>query len=245
MEDLDREVARLQRVDFRLNRELVAKPYQYIDKVKEALDKEQREIVNIVKSNNDKYISKIGQMDQKVNKVLTDTETLLDQYRKKITDIGKNLESTKRFREDINVAMNALKRNVDRISGICDQNHIDSKQHLDRISLKFAESTIDLKSANEGFQRELERLQLLFRELQQEFLQQLEEKREHNEALLRGAGIEENELKMAKNQAKSQSNKNMSTLLPKLRKTHIDSNIMLTGRQEKILALLRGDKLSP
>lgn len=37
----------------------------------------------------------------------------------------------------------------------------------------------------------------------------------------------------------------MSTLLPKLRKTHIESNIMLTGRQEKILAILRGDKLSP
>jgi hypothetical protein len=42
-------------------------------------------------------------MDHKVNKVLTDTETLLDQYRKKIFDIGKNLDSTKRFREDIMV----------------------------------------------------------------------------------------------------------------------------------------------
>jgi len=40
---------------------------------------------------------------------------------------------------------------------------------------------------------------VLFRELQQEYLQQLEEKREHNEALLRGAGIEETQLKMAKN----------------------------------------------
>ena len=99
-------MARLQRVDFRLNRELVAKPYQYIDKVKEALDKEQKEIVNIVKNNNDKYITKIGQMDQKVNKVLTDTETLLDQYRKKIGDIGRNMESTKRFKEEITVSVN-------------------------------------------------------------------------------------------------------------------------------------------
>ena len=47
-------------------------------------------------------------MDQKVNKVLTDTETLLDQYRKKIGEIGKNLETTKRFREEIKVQFNAL-----------------------------------------------------------------------------------------------------------------------------------------
>lgn len=85
----------------------------------------------------------------------------------------------------------------------------------------------------------------MFRELQQELITQLEEKREHNEALLRGAGIEENELKMAKNHAKSQSNKNMDNLLPKLRKTHIQANIMLTGRQEKIMAILKGDKLNP
>ena len=184
-------MARLQRVDFRLNRELVAKPYQYIDKVKEALDKEQKEIVNIVKNNNDKYITKIGQMDQKVNKVLTDTETLLDQYRKKIGDIGRNMESTKRFKEEITVSVNQLRKNLDQIANNCDQNHIDTKGFLDRLSLKFAASTVDLESANAGFQRELERLQLIFRELQQEFLQQLEEKREHNEALLRGAGIEE------------------------------------------------------
>ena len=37
----------------------------------------------------------------------------------------------------------------------------------------------------------------------------------------------------------------MASLLPKLRKTHIDSNIMLTGRQEKILAILKGDQVSP
>ena len=70
--------------------------------MRDALDKEQKEIVSIVKNNNDKYITKITQMDHKMSKVLTDTETLLDQYRKKIFDIGKNLDSTKRFREQIN-----------------------------------------------------------------------------------------------------------------------------------------------
>lgn len=78
LDDTEREVNRLQRIDFRLNKELVQKPYAYIDKIRDALDKEQKEIVNIVKNNNDKYITKITQMDHKVNKVLTDTETLLD-----------------------------------------------------------------------------------------------------------------------------------------------------------------------
>ena len=56
----DSEIERLQRIDFRLNKELVQKPYQYIEKVKEALDKEQKEIINIIKLNNDKYIKKIS-----------------------------------------------------------------------------------------------------------------------------------------------------------------------------------------
>lgn len=47
-------------------------------------------------------------MDHKVNKILVDTETLLDQYRKKITDIGKNLESTKKFREEVNVKVDGF-----------------------------------------------------------------------------------------------------------------------------------------
>lgn len=37
---LSLEVERLQRLDLRMNKELVKKPYQYIDKVREALDKE-------------------------------------------------------------------------------------------------------------------------------------------------------------------------------------------------------------
>lgn len=35
--DLEREVQRLQRVDFKLNNELVQKPYKYIDKIKAEL----------------------------------------------------------------------------------------------------------------------------------------------------------------------------------------------------------------
>jgi len=67
-----------------MNKKLVQKPYAYIDKVKDNLEKEQREIVEIVKKNNEKYVTKIAHQDQKVNKVLMDTETLLDSFRKKV-----------------------------------------------------------------------------------------------------------------------------------------------------------------
>lgn len=33
--------------------------------------------------------------------------------------------------------------------------------------------------------------------------------------------------------------------MPRVKQTHIESNIMLTGRQEKIMAILKGNKLSP
>jgi hypothetical protein len=47
-------------------------------------------------------------MDHKVNKVLVDTETLLDQYRKKIGEIGKNLEKTKNYREEVQVKVDGF-----------------------------------------------------------------------------------------------------------------------------------------
>jgi len=40
----------------------------------------------------------------------------------------------------------------------CDHNHSKMGEHFDRISLKFAENTVDLTSASEGFQREIERV---------------------------------------------------------------------------------------
>jgi len=86
------------------------------------LDTEQKEIVKMVKSNNEKYVTKISQMDHKVNRILTDTETLLDQYRKKIFDIGKNMESTKRFREQINVTVTGFQKQMDKVASNCDQN---------------------------------------------------------------------------------------------------------------------------
>lgn len=48
------------------------------------MDKEQKEIVKIIKANNEKYVTKISNIDTKVSRVLTDTESLISQYRKKV-----------------------------------------------------------------------------------------------------------------------------------------------------------------
>lgn len=89
IDGLQTEVDRLKRIDFRLNKELVSKPYAYIDKVKEQLMKENSEMQKIIKANNDKYLSKMVNTEHKVNRVLTDTETLITLYNKKIADINK------------------------------------------------------------------------------------------------------------------------------------------------------------
>jgi len=48
--------------------------------------------------------------------------------------------------------------------------------------------------------------------------------------LLRGAGIEEKELRKAKEMAKTASKKNLAGLLPKLKKTHLVQNIGIADR---------------
>ena len=177
MEKMGSEIDRLGRLDMRMNKEMVAKPYSYIDQVKKNIDKEQRDIVEIIKGNNEKYVTKIANMDHKVNKVLTHTETLLDQYRKKIGDINKNLESTKQFRTEIRGHLTAFEKSLVECEENCNSNHIKLGQHIDRVALKFAENTVDLTSASEGFQREIERVQTIFRDLASEYMTTLEEKK--------------------------------------------------------------------
>ena len=82
-----------------------------------------------------------------------------------------------------------------------------------------------MSNANEGFQRELERITLLFNELQSEYLSALEEKKKHNEAMLIGAGIEEKDLKKANYLAKETSKKKLELLLPRIKYSHLDANM--------------------
>lgn len=104
-------------------------------------------------------------MDYKVNKILTDTETLLHQYRQKINLIGKDLVKIETLKEQINSKIDGFHSKLDAISSNCDHNHSRFSEHVDSISLRFSETTVDLKSASEGFHRELERMNHLFREL--------------------------------------------------------------------------------
>ena len=60
MDDAEREIERLQRIDHRLNKELVSKPFKYIDKVRDTIDREQKNIVDIIKNNNERYLTKIS-----------------------------------------------------------------------------------------------------------------------------------------------------------------------------------------
>jgi len=197
-----------------LNRELVSKPYTYIDKIRDALDKEQKEIVTTIKANNEKYVNKIGQCDHKISKVLTDTETLLAEYRKRVSAVGKNLESIRKLREDLMVRTDKLESGMIKINKNCKDNTKDLHDHIDRISLKYQEDLVDLKSSSEGFARELERVQILFRELQTEFLVTLEEKRTHNEQLLHGVKLRQLEIDASRHTAKQVSDKSLATLLP-------------------------------
>ena len=63
------------------------------------IDDEQKQIVKIVNQNNEKYLTKINQIDQKVQKTLQDTDLLLHEYRNKYQDIKKDQESIRRFKE--------------------------------------------------------------------------------------------------------------------------------------------------
>jgi len=99
----EKDIEKLKRIDFRLNQELVSKPYAYIDKIKANLIKEQGELQKIIKANNDKYIHKMVNTEQKVSRVLTDTESLINQYNKKISDVNKNVESSRKMKEEINL----------------------------------------------------------------------------------------------------------------------------------------------
>ena len=66
----------LKRIDTKMNKELVSKPYAAIKALKEELMKEQSDIVSIVKKNNDKYMAKIKELDTAISEILTDTKEL-------------------------------------------------------------------------------------------------------------------------------------------------------------------------
>lgn len=96
---IDKEIERLQRIDVKLNKELVVKPYNYINKVKETFEKDWAETKKRLTENNEKYMGKFITLETNVNKLLTDTASIVDNYKKKIGDIGKDMTFIKGFKD--------------------------------------------------------------------------------------------------------------------------------------------------
>ena len=78
IERIKTDLERLQRIDIKLNKELVQKPFNYMDRMKEGLEKEWVEAKKKLTDNNEKYMGKFVALETSVNKVLTDTATLMD-----------------------------------------------------------------------------------------------------------------------------------------------------------------------
>lgn len=80
---------------------------------------------------------------------------------------------------------------------------------------------------------------LLFNELQSSYVSTLEEKKKHNEAFLISAGVEEKDIRNANYLAGKTSKKNLESLLPMIKHSHLDANMQVSLRQEKIMKILK------
>ena len=245
LDDLAHDVDRLLKLDTRLNRDLIKRPYEYIDKIKDNLMKENHEIVKVVKSNNERFVQKVATIETKVDQAIGETHLLIETYKKKVGEIGKNMERAGKVKADVQVALGGMQRELERITSTCDENHCRLSEILRRIAAKFAVTQVDSESAEGGYNREMERLQVLFRELQSELVTTLEEKKHHNEVLLRSTGIKEVELKKIHELVGEASAKKLEGMLPQIQQNHLNSTLRVSGRQDKILSIFRQEKLSP
>ena len=98
---MEKEVGRLQRIDWRLNKDLVVKPYNYIDKMKEHIDKEWEEAKTKMKEFNEKFMSRLVTVETNTNQVLTDGKFLAENLKKMIAKIQKDLVSIKNFKDKV------------------------------------------------------------------------------------------------------------------------------------------------
>ena len=135
-----------------------------------------------------------------------------------------------RYKTLIGQKIDKMQANLTQIDKKVEDHHEFVNDHIDKISLKYKEDIIDIKSSNQGFARELERVQIIFRELQTEFLYTLEEKRMGNDMMLRGAKLKAKEMERIKDQAKQASENSIASLLPQLNKLHEQSTIELSNR---------------
>jgi hypothetical protein len=72
----------------------------------------------------------------------------------------------------------------------------------------------------------------------------MEEKRKNNVMLMKGVELKERDIERAEEAGKKASTGQLEVLLPKLKRTHELQNEELTERQERIISILKGSKLS-
>ena len=68
--------------------------------------------MKLVKSNNKLFTTKVSHIEQKVDRVLLETEKLLHDYRKKIDAINSNLESIKSLKNDIDLRVKKIEKRM-------------------------------------------------------------------------------------------------------------------------------------
>jgi len=81
--------------------------------------------------------------DNKVQKVLIDTETLIMTYNKRVGEISKNVENTKKLKEEVTLRTKLTSEKVDKIDHCCNLNHDKALALLERIDKQFQTDTID------------------------------------------------------------------------------------------------------
>ncbi|CDW80614.1 UNKNOWN [Stylonychia lemnae] len=178
---ISKDIQRLERIDVKLNKELVQKPFQYIDKVKADFEKDWAETKKKFSDNNEKYMGKFVNLENNVSKLLVDTQTLLDQYKKKIGQISSDLQGIKTIRDQVESKVTHNNQVTQNLAETTKKDIANVQKELLEMKERLRNEIGNLKEENHGFIRELQRNQQVTRELQQEFMKVLNEKKKVND----------------------------------------------------------------
>eukprot|EP00347_Sterkiella_histriomuscorum_P021492 403333790 len=255
---IEKEIERLQRIDVKLNKELVVKPYNYIDRIKESFEKEWAETKKKLTDNNEKYMGKFVSLESNVGKLLTDTHSLVDQYKKKIGQIGADLQAIKTIRDTFENKLNLNRELTDKIDKITSKSMGQMNDQIAEMREKLKNEIGNLKEETHGFMRELQRNQLLTRELQQEFMKILDEKKNLHSDFI--SNIKQTQQQITKRElgekkasnlsgflttdmrTPNQNDQSLATLLPQLKAHSSTSNQETLSRQIKLNKLFSDKK---
>ena len=81
--------------------------------------------------------------DNKVARVLTDTEGLISMYQKKIGQINKSVEKTNIIKEEIRYKQKETEKKLDKIDVCCSENHAKTVELMEQVASQYQEYSID------------------------------------------------------------------------------------------------------